>query len=231
MKNRMIAITLCTILFGITVNAEEKTTQLVAKNNAQKTITSVADVMGDSNIMVEAAIGFVESFVVMGDCQEGQKARKEIESKRDLATKEIQDESKRFEKAKNDYVAKSSTMSDAARDKEEKQLMKMERELKNLVAEKEEELKADMQIATENLAQSLDASIAKLAKNESLDIVFDKMTGRAMYVSDKFDYTDKAKKVMDKNYEVKLAQNSKQQETTKVADNKAATPKATKVNA
>ena len=228
MKTRMLIA--ATILFGITINAEEKT-QLVAKNSAPKAITSVADVMGDSNIMVEAAIGFVESFVVMGDCQEGQKARKEIENKRDLATKEIQDESKRFEKAKNDYVAKSSTMSDAARDKEEKQLMKMERELKNLVAEKEEELKADMQIATENLAQSLDASIAKLAKNESLDIVFDKMTGRAMYVSDKFDYTDKAKKVMDKNYEVKLAQNSKQQETTKVADNKAAAPKATKVNA
>ena len=231
MKNRMIAAALCTILFGITLNAEENTTQLVARNNTQKTIASITDVMGDSNIMVEAAIGFVESFTVMGDCQEGQKARKEIENKRDLATKEIQEESKKFEKAKNDYVAKSSTMSDSARDKEEKQLMKMERELKNLVAEKEEELKMDMQVATENLAQSLDASIAKLAKNENLDIVFDKMTGRAMYVSDKFDYTDKAKKVMDKNYEIKLAQNNKQPEATKVADNKAAAPKATKVNA
>ncbi|HLJ31821.1 MAG TPA: OmpH family outer membrane protein [Candidatus Babeliales bacterium] len=231
MKNRMIAAALCTILFGITVNGEEKATQLVAKNNTQKSITSVADVMGDSNIMVEAAIGFVESFAVMGDCQEGQKARKEIEGKRDLATREIQDESKKFEKAKNDYVAKSSTMSDAARDKEEKQLMKMERELKNLVAEKEEELKADMQIATENLAHSLDASVAKLAQNQNLDIVIDKMTGRAMYVSDKFDFTDQAIKEMDKNYEVKLAQNSKQQEATKVADNKAAAPKATKVNA
>jgi outer membrane protein len=231
MKNRMIAAALCTILFGITVNAEEKATQLVAKNNPQKSITSVADVMGDSNIMVEAAIGFVESFAVMGDCQEGQKARKEIEGKRDLASREIQDESKKFEKAKNDYVAKSSTMSDSARDKEEKQLMKMERELKNLVAEKEEELKADMQIATENLAHSLDASVAKLAQNQNLDIVIDKMTGRAMYVSDKFDFTDQAIKEMDKNYEIKLAQNSKQPEATKVADNKAAAPKAPKVNA
>ena len=57
------------------------------------------------------------------------------------------------------------------------------------------------------------------------------MTGRAMYVSDKFDFTDQAIKEMDKNYEIKLAQNSKQQEATKVADNKAAAPKATKVNA
>jgi len=231
MKNNLVIATiLCAVLFSNMINAEAST-QMAAKKDTQKNIASVADVMGDSGIMVEATIGFVESFAVMGDCQEGLKARKEIESKRDLATKEIQEESKRFEKAKNDYVAKSSTMSDSAREKEEKQLMKMERELKNLVAEREEELKMDMQAATENLAQSLDATVAKLAKNENLDIVFDKMTGRALYVSDKFDYTDKAVKEMNKNYEIKLAQNNKQTETTKVADNKASTPKATKVNA
>ena len=81
---------------------------------------SVADVMGDSKVTIDAKIGFVESFAIMGDCQEGQKARKEIEAKRDAAGKEIQDESKKYEKVKNDYVAKSSTMSDAARDQRRK---------------------------------------------------------------------------------------------------------------
>ena len=112
--------------------------------------------------------------------------------------------------------------------KEEKQLMKMENELKNLVGEKEEELKVDMQIATENLAQSLDATVGKLAKNENLDIVFDKITGRAMYVSDKFDYTGQAIKEMNKNYEIKLAQNKQPESSTKVA---AAPAKSTKVSA
>jgi len=110
-------------------------------------------------------------------------------------------------------------------------LMKMERDLKNLVAEKEEELKIDMQLATESLAQSLDAGVAKLAKNENLDVVFDKMTGRAMYVSEKFDFTTQAIKEVNKNYEIKLAQNNKQPEATKVADNRIAAPKATKVSA
>jgi Skp family chaperone for outer membrane proteins len=211
-KNIITATALCVTLLN-TVNAD------VAK---PKAITSVADVMGDSNIHVEASIAFVESFAIMGDCQEGQKARKEIEAKRDLAGKEIQDESKKYEKVKNDYIAKSTTMSDAARAKEEKQLMRMENDLKNLVAEKEEELKSEMQFATESLAQSLEATVAQLAQNENLDIVFDKMTGRAMYVSSKFDYTDKAIKEMNKNYEIKLAQNKQLEAATKVADNKTA---------
>lgn len=232
MKKQIITATaICALLFGNIINADEKT-QLVAKKDTQK-INSVADVMSDSNITLDAAIGFIDSFAVMGDCQEGQKARKEIESKRDLATQEIQDESKKFEKSKADYISKSTTMSDAAREKEEKQLIKMERDLKNLVTEKEEEIKIDMQLATENLAQGLEAGVAKLAKNENLDIVFDKMTGRAMYVSEKFDFTSKAIVEVNKNYEVKLAQNKKAAEpATKVADNKAAAPaKPAKVNA
>ena len=221
-KNIITATALCVTLFN-SANAE------VAK---PKTITSVADVMGDKNISVDASIAFIESFAIMGDCQEGQKARKEIEAKRDLAGKEIQDESKKYEKVKNDCIAKSSTMSDAARAKEEKQLIKMENELKNLVIEKEEELKADMQFATENLAQSLEATVAQLAQNENLDIVFDKMTGRAMYVSNKFDYTDKAIKEMNKNYEIKLAQNKQPEAATKVADNKTApAAKSAKISA
>lgn len=231
MKKQIItATTLCTILFGNVINAETPT-QLAVKKDTPKAITTVADVMADSNVVVEIAMGFIDSFAIMGDCQEGQKARKEIENKRDVATKEIQDDSKRFEKAKSDYMSKSTTMSDAAREKEEKQLMKMERDLKNLVAEKEEELKIDMQMATENLAQSLDAGVAKLAKNENLDVVFDKMTGRAMYVSEKFDFTNEAIKEVNKNYEIKLAQNNKQTETTKVADNKATAARPVKVNA
>lgn len=222
-KNIITATAICAVLVT-SMNAE---TQTAAK---PKTISSIADVMTDNKIAIDASIGFVESFAVMGDCQEGQKARKEIETKRDLAGKEIQDESKKYEKAKNDYLSKSTTMSDSARIKEEKQLLKMENELKSLVAEKEEELKFEMQMATENLAQSLEATVAKLAQNENLDIVFDKMTGRAMYVSNTFDFTDKAIKEMNKDYEIKLAKNKQAESATKLADNKT-TPAAKKVSA
>ncbi len=219
MKNRMItATTLCAILLSNSINAEQKS-------------LSTADVLSDSKVTINATVGFVESFTMMGESEKGQEKRKEIEGKRNLATGELQEESKKFEKAKNDYVSKSTTMSDSAREKEEKKLLKMERDIKNLVAEKEEELKMDMQIATESLAQDLEISVTKLAKNENIDIVFDKMTGRAIYVSDKFDFTDKAINEMNKTYKIELAQNKKTESSLKVADNKTATAKPAKIGA
>lgn len=215
-----------------TAKKDSSATNLVTDKMTGRTL-SASDLLNSTDLKIDATIGFVESFSIMGECQEGQAARKEIEYKRDLATQEIQDEAKKFEKSKSDYLAKSTTMTDSAREKAEKQLVKMERELKNLVAEKEEEIKVDMQLATETLAQSLEAGVTKLAQSEGLDVVFDKMTGRAIYVSDKFDYTSEAIKQVNKNYEVKLAQNKQaEQAAVKVADNKAVTaPKATKVGA
>ncbi len=240
MKNRIITATaFCVTLIATPLtHTEDKNVTVVKKDTTIATTNkakdlSAADIIGNSNVSLDATIAFVESFTIMGECEEGKIARQNIEAKRDLATQEIQEESKKFEKSKNDYIAKSTTMSDAARERAEKDLMKKEREIKNFVAEKEEELKLDMQLATETLAQSLEAGVAKLAKNENLDVVFDKMTGRAIYVSEKFDYTSKAIKEVNKTYEVKLVQNKKTEvTTTKVADNKAVTaPKSAKVGA
>lgn len=240
MKNRMMTTALCVALIAIPcAKAEDKAVTVAKKDSSTNLVSdkmtsrpaSTADFLDDANIKIEANIAFVESFTIMGECEEGKKARQNIEAKRDLAAQEIQEESKKFEKSKNDYIAKSTTMSDSAREKAEKDLVKKERDIKNLVAEKEEDLKLDMQLATETLAQGLEASVAKLAQNEGLDVVFDKMTGRAIYVSEKFDYTAKAIKEVNKNYEVKLAQNKQAESAVKVADNKAAAAKPAKVAA
>ncbi len=236
MNNRIIILTSFSLLLISTLasNAQDKN-QSVSTNASNTTKTSeritdkitnrsftAPDIAGDSSLMPDLAIGFVDSFAIMGECEEGQKARKDIETKRDLAAQEIQDESKKLEKSKNDYISKSTTMSDSAREKEEKQLMKKDRELKALVAEKEEELKTEMQAATETLAQSVEAGVIELARKQDLDIVFDKMTGRAMYVSPQFDFTDKAIKEVNKKYEVKLAQSKKAEQALQVAENKPA---------
>ncbi len=217
MKNRVLLVTgLCVGLFGCAVNADS---QRAVKSEDKKSELKTTDVMTDS-VKLEANVRFVETFTVMGEGESGQIYRKEIEAKRDLATQEIQEESKKLEKAKNEYVSKSSTMTDAAREKEEKKLMKMDRDLKNMVSEKEEELKLDMQIATEKLVQEMEVAVVELAQQENIDIVFDKMTGRAIYVSEEFDYTEKVLNKVNKNHQVKIAQNKKQQEAVRVADNK-----------
>ena len=209
----------------------QKSSVALTDSLSGKSVASITDILTDRSVVLDATTVIVDSYVVMGECEEGQKARRDIERKKDLASQEIQEESRAFEKAKNDYISKSTTMSDAAREKEEKRLARMERDLKNLVTEKEEELKHDMQYATEMLAQSLEAGVSKLAQNEDIDIVFDKMTGRAIYVSDKFNFTDKAIKEVNKNYEIKLAQNKSESESTKIADNKSSSARSAKTSA
>jgi Skp family chaperone for outer membrane proteins len=203
MKNRMIFVTTlcCVIVCTPLVNAEDK------KTGTNEQVTTI-DMVSDA-ISTDATIRFVEPFAVMGEGEPGQEERKEIERKRDLATTEIQEESKKLEKAKNEYVSKSSAMSDKAREAEEKKLMKMERDLKNMIAEKEEELKHEMQIATEKLAQDMEIAVIELAQQENIDIVFDKMSGRAIYVSDAFDITDKVITRVNKRHQIKLAENKK----------------------
>lgn len=221
MKNRILVLTgLCVSLVN---------NGLVVAQDKGSSVT-VADVMS-KDFTLDAKIRFVETFTVMGEGEPGLIERREIENKRDLATQQIQEESKKLEKSKTEYVSKASTMSDKARENEEKKLMKAERDLKNMVAEKEEELKVEMQLATEKLAMDMEAAVIELAQQDNIDVVFDKMTGRALYVSADFDMTDKVIKRVNERHHIKVAQNKAAEDTLKVAENKTTSTKSTKVGA
>jgi Skp family chaperone for outer membrane proteins len=233
MKNRVLVLTgLCVGLMSVAV-AQDKNI-VVAPAKVDKKELSATDILASSDMKVDASIMFVETFTVMGDSETGMLARKEIEAKRDLASQEVQVKSKDFEKAKNEYITKATTMSDAAREKEEKNLIKKERDLKNFVTEKEEELKLDMQMATEKLAHEMEAAVIELAQQENIDVVFDKMTGRAIYVSQTFDFTDKVIERVNEKHHLKLAQNKKDANNDaalKIADNKKAPAVSAKASA
>ncbi len=184
------------------------------KSGAQDKKLTATRVLGAPDVKVDAKIGFVDTFQVMGTSQQGQKARKDLEKKREELSNGIQKDEEKIKQAMVEYKSKATTLSEEARGKEEKKLIKMERDYKNNIQESEDELKIDMQKKTELLARESDEGIIKMAQQENLDVVFDKMTGRAVYVSNEFDFTSKAINVVDKNYEVKLAQSKKAQPST-----------------
>lgn len=235
MKNRVLVLTgLCVGLMSVVI-AEDKNISVTQKvEKVEKKELKATNLMASPDVKIDARIMFVETFAVMGDSETGMVARKEIEAKSDLASQEVQIKSKDFEKAKNEYVTKATTMSDAAREKEEKNLIKKERDLKNFVTEKQEELKLDMQMATEKLAHEMEAAVIELAQQDNIDVVFDKMTGRAIYVSQTFDFTDKVIERVNEKHHLKLAQNKKDAKNDTaltVADNKKVTAKPAKVSA
>ncbi len=190
------------------------------------------DVLAGSTITTDAKIGVVDSFAAMGESVPGQEARKDFEKVRQELGKDLQKDEQKIAQAMSEYKSKSTTLSETAREKEEKKLMKMEREYKNKIQESEYELKLDMQKKTEYLAHDMDSAIVKMAQEEGLDIVFDRV-GRVMYTSDKFDFTKEAIDKINTEHQVKLAQNKENvaKPSVSLAENKKTSGKSAKANA
>lgn len=182
-------------------------TKTVTKQEKPKTLSNF---MADTNLSTTIEIRFIDSFEVMGGCKEGVQARHDLEVKREVLSLDLQKEEQKMTQTMSEYKGKSSMLNDSAREKEEKKLMRMDREYKNKIQESEEDLKIDMQKKTENLARNVDKAVIKVAKQEKLDAVVDKVTGRVIYVDDKFDFTAQVKSEMNKQYDIKLAQNKKE---------------------
>lgn len=209
------------IAFSFISLAEDKTvytknTQIISSEK------SATQLLSQSELSLDARISVVESYAIMGESTPGLQEREAMEAKQSNARLEIQEKAKELEKGRSEYAKKASAMTDSARKAEELRLAKMERDLNDLAQEKGEELKQEMQIATERLMQELESAVTELAQENNLDIVVDKITGRILYVSDKFDLTDRAIDKVNKRHEIKLAENQKNIDAKKVvvAENK-----------
>jgi Skp family chaperone for outer membrane proteins len=209
MNKKLLHIAAIFSLLPIYLNAEE-----ISKSSSPKPlITSLP-----TDKPLDLKIRFIDSFEAMRLCQNGQKAAKELETKREKLTQEIQGLEKSYTQAVNDFKVKSSTMSEFAREKAEKDIRKTEADYKTKLQESEYEMKLAMQKATEELAKEVELAVAEIAKKEKLDAVADIMTGRVIYASEKVILTDKLVKEMDKQRDIKLAQNkSPKQDDVKIA--------------
>jgi len=190
---------------AVTQKMKAKTANSISASN-NKTLSNF---MVDSNLSTNIEIRFIDSFEVMGSCKEGIRARHDLEEKREVLGKEIQREEQKITQTMSEYKGKSSMLSDSAREKEEKKLMSMEREYKNKVQDSELDLKTDMEKKTQNLARNVDKAVKEVAKEEKLDVVVDKPTGRVIYVDERLDFTVQVKGEMNKQYEIKLAQDTR----------------------
>lgn len=150
-------------------------------------------------------IRFIDSFEVMRLSKGGQDAQKELEKQRNELAGDLQKDDKKLKDAITDLQAKaaelqtkvkSGILDQAAVDKEQQKLVKMERDLKTKetelqakAQEYEQTIKLSMQRMTEKLARDVEEAVAACAKERSYDAVADTMTGRVIYVADKVNIT------------------------------------------
>jgi len=146
---------------------------------------------------------FVDSFALMRETGEGKEISQDLQEKYKEYALDIQKDNEELEKEAADYKRKEAMLSESARESEQKKLMKKKRELESKIQESEEDYKREANKATEQVFKEITEAVAETAKAEGLDAVFDMNSGRAIYVADAVNYTEKVKDGMDKRYEGK----------------------------
>lgn len=171
-------------------------------------------------------IKFINSFDAMRVSKAGQDATKDLDKKRKELTEDIQKEEQKITAAVNDFKSKSATLSQSAREKEEKSLRTMETNYKTKFEESKYDLELTMQKSTEALAKDVEKAAKIIAERDKLDAVVDAVTGRVIYAAEKVNVTDSIIKAMDIDYDVKIVQNKKTaKDAVAVAENKTGSAK------
>lgn len=162
-------------------------------------------------------IAFIDSVQAMRESFDGQMATKEIQAKKEELSKTVQEEEQKIGQSINGFRERSAMLSEAARAKEEKRLVKAKQDFESLVQECEEELKMVMQKLTEPLARDLDEVVAAVGKELQLDAIIDGSTGRVVYAADKVNVTSTLVDRMNKKRDQRLILAAEKKEATKLA--------------
>lgn len=170
-------------------------------------------------------VGWVSQNAV-SKSKEGQELEKSVMGEHKTLAQEIEKLQKEFSDAATAFSTKSAAMSADAREKEGERVAKLKRDYEEAAQRAERTMNRKMQEATQEALQSFAKAAEEYAKKNGYDVLLSE--SGVVYVNKEIDTTDEISKIMNTQYEVKLAQNKKTEKAapaTKVADAKSA-PKA-----
>jgi len=218
MKNNKIVLSLLGLSLTNLVLADA--TKSVIKAPEPKISDKVA-----TKLSPELNIRIVDAFEVMQKSSLGSEITKELAETNQKWAAEITLKGKELEQELLAYDSKKVTMSESAREKEEKRLVKAKRDYQVSVEEKNQEFQVMQAKSSERILKEVKETATTIAKADGLDVIVDKTTGQILYSSAKADVSDKLIDAMNTKY----AANKKA--TATLADNKkSAAPASTKVS-
>lgn len=165
-------------------------------------------------------IEYVDSFAAIRGVEEGQEFAKELEVKRIELGQDLKLLEETLTASAKEFQTKASTMSETGRAREQKTLVKLEREYKAKLQESEEDMKITMQMGQERLLREHNDAVFKYAKANDVDLIFG--PGGVVFASEKANCTLNIIEGMNKSYEIKLAKagNAKNKKTAVASNNK-----------
>lgn len=141
-------------------------------------------------------IGYVDSQKIFEGMPEAQGAKKKLDAQVKAWQDEMEKMSKDFQAQYDDYQAKQATMTDAAKQAKQQDLLKLQNIIQEFRTQKfgnDGEAVREQKKMFAPLQDKVLKAIAELAKEEKLSFVFDKLQDAAilLYAEEKYDYTFK----------------------------------------
>lgn len=141
-------------------------------------------------------IGILDLQKCLDQSETGKKAKKLLQDKSERIKKDLSLKRDELKKNRDEFTKKASVLSADARRDKEKELVRKEEDFRDLVREKEEEMRKDEYNAMQPLLNDLFEVTSKLAKDENYTLIVEAKSG-VVYYNKSVDITEKVVKVFN----------------------------------
>lgn len=140
-------------------------------------------------------IGVIDLQKCIQQSEAGKKASKGLQEKADRIKKDLETKRDELKKLSEEFNKKSNVLSAEAKREKEKELIRKDEDLRELVRKKEEEMRKDEYNAMQPLLTELFEVTKKLAKDEGYTLILESKSGVVYFTKPVDDITDKVIKV------------------------------------
>ena len=152
-------------------------------------ICLVGLIASTANSAFASKYGVIDMQAVILNVEEGKAARSELEKKIKAKEADFNKRRDELDKMNKDWQSQSALMSEEARINKQKEFQEKFLAMRNDEMAFREAVKSDEQKATQGIAAKVEGIVQKMAKEKSLEIVFEVNNAGLLYLSQPVDLT------------------------------------------
>jgi outer membrane protein len=143
--------------------------------------------------MAELKVGVVDGNDIIWKSAAGKRAQENLKKKYEELGRPLQQRQQDFAKMVAEAEKQASVMKEDARKRKEEELSKKMEEIKKQGMDAEKQFVQFREKEQGPLLQKLEQAVTAVAKDEKLDVVFDKGSSGLLYIDPKLDLTEKVR--------------------------------------
>lgn len=169
----------------------------------QQTKPKSVETTNNNSRIFTGKVKVVNGYEVAASSTKGIEIKEDFLERKKEAEKTLQKDQEKLIATNKELQAQLPTLNESSRREKEKEIAKMDRELKEKAQDLKEKLESHMYLRTEELGQEFEKIVQEYGKDQDLDLIIDKSSGRPVYVAKHLECTDDIVLLMNKSESTK----------------------------